>query len=404
MHFSTRAVVLACLTLAGLLGGCGPDGGAVPEGCRIDADCASPPAPCLLSPGSCQAGSCVYEAAAPTATYCLDADSDGFCTGECGEYCAASAPTGYRSDCAPQLDCDDGDPGVHPGAGDCCSEAEKVTFCEDQDGDGHCSATCVLRCPSAQPPGYRPRASCVDQLDCNDGDAAIHPGATEIACNNVDDDCDGVNPYQCAAGATRPCSVCDQVGTQACVDCRWEPACRNVNRWGHWYGTDPAILHAFEGPPANGDVCGFPWSDPRGSGWCTSNAWCIDNSLFSPDADRNCFAIYGPYVRLAPGNYEAEFDVYYKGAGLFAPRVKARYDVYDGVQALADLLYDVAAPADVTRHVTTLPFTVTANPDGTPACRRVEFRAFLIDATSAQYHQVTLRPVGGDVVYPLPVQ
>jgi len=386
--------------------GCGSDGCAdgscdAPAGeCTTDGDCTSPPGPCDQSPGTCEAGTCSY-APAPVATYCLDADGDGYCTAACGDYCAATAPESYRSDCAAGIDCDDANGAVNPGTGLCCAEAEKISFCEDQDGDGHCTAHCVSACPSAAPAGYRAAASCLDTADCNDASASIHPGAVEVACNNVDDNCDGDNPYQCESGTQRPCSVCDQSGTQSCVDCRWEPLCRNVDRSGHWYGADPRISHYFEGPPANGDVCGFAWNDPRNDGWCRANAWCIDNSLFSPDADRNCYAVYGPYARLAPGDYEVRFDVYYKGAGFLLPRVKARYDVWDGVQRLANLDYDVPASLDVALYSTTLPFTVAPNPDGTPACRPVEFRSFLIDATSAQYHEISLRPIGGSD-YPLP--
>lgn len=47
----------------------------------------------------------------------------------------------------------------------------------DSDGDGYYAAGADV------PAG---------QVDCNDGNAGIHPGAPEIACNTVDENCDGV--------------------------------------------------------------------------------------------------------------------------------------------------------------------------------------------------------------------
>lgn len=49
--------------------------------------------------------------------------------------------------------------------------------CNDEDGDGY---------------GNPGSSACFnDQTDCNDNDATINPGATEVCGNNVDDDCDG---------------------------------------------------------------------------------------------------------------------------------------------------------------------------------------------------------------------
>jgi hypothetical protein len=58
-----------------------------------------------------------------------------------------------------------------------------VTFYEDQDGDGY-GALEVQRCPTGEA-GWS-----LEPGDCDDGDAAVHPGAAEL-CNELDDDCDG---------------------------------------------------------------------------------------------------------------------------------------------------------------------------------------------------------------------
>ena len=59
--------------------------------------------------------------------------------------------------------------------GDVCDD------CTDVDGDGWGDPNFDY---SGCPEGVEP--------DCNDADAAIHPGATEIACDYIDNDCDGI--------------------------------------------------------------------------------------------------------------------------------------------------------------------------------------------------------------------
>ncbi len=74
-------------------------------------------------------------------------------------------------------DCDETDAAVHPGASEACNGVDDDCdgeVDEDYDRDGD---------------GYL-IVTCLDGDDCNDGNAAIHPGATELE-NGVDDDCDG---------------------------------------------------------------------------------------------------------------------------------------------------------------------------------------------------------------------
>lgn len=99
-------------------------------------------------------------ACAPT-----DQDLDGF--GD-GAWCAT-------------WDCDDTRADVYPGGielcgngiDEDCSGADTPCSCASTDGDGD---------------GYGDGPACAT-LDCDDNNASIHPGATEL-CNNVNDDCD----------------------------------------------------------------------------------------------------------------------------------------------------------------------------------------------------------------------
>src|SRR5262249_8608794 len=70
------------------------------------------------------------------------------------------------------VDCNDNNASIHPGATEICDGI-------DEDCDG------VLDngFPDADGDGY---ASCGG--DCNDNNAAVHPGATEV-CNGIDDNC-----------------------------------------------------------------------------------------------------------------------------------------------------------------------------------------------------------------------
>jgi hypothetical protein len=65
-----------------------------------------------------------------------------------------------------------------------CS-CEQLTRYRDADGDGYGNpAVTTETCNGSIPAGY-----VADMTDCNDANASIHPGATEL-CNGVDDNCD----------------------------------------------------------------------------------------------------------------------------------------------------------------------------------------------------------------------
>jgi hypothetical protein len=120
-----------------------------------------------------------------------DLDGDGFGNAAITTT-ACSAPNGYVTS---NTDCNDSNASVHPGAAEVCDgldnncngavdEGAKNTFYADADGDGYGSSAASIQACTA-PAGYLATAG-----DCNDGAAAVHPGATEL-CNGLDDNCDG---------------------------------------------------------------------------------------------------------------------------------------------------------------------------------------------------------------------
>ena len=67
-------------------------------------------------------------------------------------------------------------------------EGLKTTFYEDADGDGYGNPHVTTKACS-QPSGY-----VANNTDCNDTNAAVNPGATEIKKNGIDDDCNASTP------------------------------------------------------------------------------------------------------------------------------------------------------------------------------------------------------------------
>ncbi len=126
-------------------------------------------------------------------TWYGDSDGDGFGDAAVTEI-TCDQPTGYVLD---GNDCDDADAAQHPEAEELCNgedddcdgeidedEALDVsTWHRDSDGDGFGDADASIEACEA-PSGY-----VENNTDCDDGDAAQHPGADEY-CNDEDDDCD----------------------------------------------------------------------------------------------------------------------------------------------------------------------------------------------------------------------
>jgi hypothetical protein len=137
-------------------------------------------------------------------TWYADVDNDGY--GDPDAPVAAETQPAGTADNA--LDCNDLDATIRPDATEVCDGVDNdcdgrtddaddgvdlstgTTWLLDGDGDGHPGATeTVLAC--APPAGAGTEAT-----DCDDADAAVHPGATEVCGDGLDNDCDGL-PGSC---------------------------------------------------------------------------------------------------------------------------------------------------------------------------------------------------------------
>ncbi len=137
-------------------------------------------------------------------TWYLDDDSDGYGDPSVTST-ACSAPSGYV---AAGTDCDDTDANVSPGDTESCngvdddcdgttdesSASDAGTWYVDADSDGYGASAGSTRSCTA-PAGYTATAG-----DCDDGDGAEYPGASE-RCDGDDDDCDGTTDESSAVDA-----------------------------------------------------------------------------------------------------------------------------------------------------------------------------------------------------------
>jgi hypothetical protein len=189
-----------------------------------------------------------------------DGDTDGY--GGSSYVCACTTYGVYTY--ATSTDCNDGDAAISPGDlercattgvdDDCDGTANEqgasgcVAYFVDSDGDTYGTTSGVCACAAGG--GY----TALNNTDCNDANAGISPGDSEICNTSIDEDCDGV------AGSS--CSYDDEEGVVG-LQARWygEVASDNLG------GTDAG---AFGAGDVDGDgevdvVFGAPYNDSAAS-------------------------------------------------------------------------------------------------------------------------------------------
>lgn len=132
-----------------------------------------------------------------------DLDGDGYGNGRTEAVRSCAALVGYSQS---PTDCDDTDPGTHPGAAEipydgrdngCDGIAQEF----DLDGDGYWVDP-AWAVPEVTAAAYAPDGG--QPLDCNDRRADIFPGAEDLPYDGEDRNCDGADDYDADGDGHRP--------------------------------------------------------------------------------------------------------------------------------------------------------------------------------------------------------
>jgi hypothetical protein len=281
---------------------------------------------------------------ADSVTCFADADGDGF--GDGADLAEGACPSGSV---AVGDDCADDDATVFPGAHEVpndgidqdCDGADAIVCYEDRDGDGFGTTEVASSGDSCG-------ADATVGGDCEDGDAAINPAATEIPDDGIDQDCDGTSAASCYVDEDD-----DRYGTSVVTRIDPTGACDGAGeapKPGDCADDDPLI------GPGNWDYCDGGVDD--------------DCDPSTPDGG---LAVGTQYFQLLPDAIAAanRGDTVLACAGTYGDAISITKDLtLRGVDGAASTTLDVTglgAPAIIVKNAafTLEGFTVTYG-EGTP--------------------------------------